>query len=390
MFLPYLSFLYLGSVLAKPTLSPSSDTVIAPSPDGIPENDPAFDQTVDYALGLVDGIPLPGDLATLNFTTPVGLAIAQMLEINITAQADTTVIDPSDTTNPCYIWWQISNELTTIFLNSTTGLCTDNARAAVRAGFHDAGAYSVTLAAQGQDYGGADGSLFLFDEAILRPENDGLQEITSILGNMAIRYGVGVGDMFQFAASHATVSCPQGPRMRTFVGRPDATQAAPMNLLPSAFSNATVNVELFKDKGISGFDLIALIGAHTVSKQFTTIPATAGQSQDSTPGVWDVKFYAETIVSQFETGTNITTFPSDLSLSLYSPLQAEFDGYAGNQADWQVHYSRAYVRLSLTGVKNIQGMTECSSALPLAVDLAPPENPEDCPFCPLGSPTAST
>jgi hypothetical protein len=68
-----------------------------------------------------------------------------------------------------------------------------------------AGTWSSSLAAQGQDFGGADGSIYLFGET-KRPENHGLESITAQLGLLAKLNGVGVADMIQFAAAHAVVS----------------------------------------------------------------------------------------------------------------------------------------------------------------------------------------
>lgn len=176
---------------------------------------------------------------------------------------------------------------------------------------------------------------------------------------MAQNYGVGVADMLQFAAAHATVTCPLGPRMRTFVGRKEATQAAPDGLLPSATSDAQTLLDLFHDKNIGPLDLVALVGAHSVSKQFSFDVTRPGDPQDLTPGVWDLRFYRDTISSDYNTGTGILTFPSDKALSLWGPLQEEWNAYVVGLNDWREHYSRAYLRLSLTGVNHIQDMTEC-------------------------------
>lgn len=54
--------------------------------------------------------------------------------------------------------------------NSLVELCNDDARAAIRAAFHDCGAWNTTVA------GGCDGSLILAGE-LTRPENNGLQTI---------------------------------------------------------------------------------------------------------------------------------------------------------------------------------------------------------------------
>ncbi|KAF1851475.1 uncharacterized protein K460DRAFT_351393 [Cucurbitaria berberidis CBS 394.84] len=64
----------------------------------------------------------------------------------------------------------ISQELTEAFTEAD-GQCT---RQSIRMGFHDAGTWSSKLAAAGQDYGGADGSLVFYGE-LTRPENFGLE-----------------------------------------------------------------------------------------------------------------------------------------------------------------------------------------------------------------------
>jgi catalase (peroxidase I) len=93
------------------------------------------------------------------------------------------------------------------------------ARAAIRLGFHDAGTWSGTLAAQGQDFGGADGSFVLYGE-ISRPENAGLEDINQFATDLWGNWNVNMGDLIQFMANHATVTCPLGPRTRTYIGRP--------------------------------------------------------------------------------------------------------------------------------------------------------------------------
>lgn len=60
---------------------------------------------IDFQTGYVDGVPLPGDLASLVFTTDVGRTIAQILQLNISAQGNSVdLIDPKDTTHPCHKW----------------------------------------------------------------------------------------------------------------------------------------------------------------------------------------------------------------------------------------------------------------------------------------------
>lgn len=83
------------------------------------------------------------------------------------------------------VWSEISSTLTQQFL--ADGQCTDAARAAIRAGFHDC------------FNGACDGSLILSDECS-RPENTGLVRVCGNLGNLATAKDVGVADLIQFAA----------------------------------------------------------------------------------------------------------------------------------------------------------------------------------------------
>jgi hypothetical protein len=94
--------------------------------------------------------------------------------------------------------------------------------------------------------------------------------------------------LIQFIIAHAIKTCPMGPTVQTFVGRKDSSKANPENLVPNPRASGDSLVALFKDKGISGAELAALIGAHTSSKQFVFDPTKAGTPQDTTPGTWDV------------------------------------------------------------------------------------------------------
>ena len=81
----------------------------------------------------------------------------------------------------------------------------------------------------------------------------------------------------------------------TLVGRPSNIQENLPNLLPSPAAAADELIELFQNKTVSFVDLIALIGAHTTAQQFFVDTSKAGQPLDSTPGIWDVKFYSEVL-----------------------------------------------------------------------------------------------
>lgn len=112
----------------------------------------------------------------------------------------------------------VSASLKAMFVGAL-GRCNDQARAAIRLGFHDAAGWSKSNRDSGKDFGGADGSILMnFGEAS-RPENNGLQDIISRLQKLQQQWGVGFADLVQYAAIHAVVMCPLGPRLRVFVGR---------------------------------------------------------------------------------------------------------------------------------------------------------------------------
>ena len=238
------------------------------------------------------------------------------------------------------VWTQVAADLTNRFLNTTSGQCNDDARASIRAAFHDCAAWNTTTP------GGCDGSLILSSETadneLDRPENNGLQDIGAKLLNLtqtyqAIDSSVTAADMIQFAASVAIVTCPLGPKVPTVVGRTDSSQAAVPDLLPNVNSPAADLIALFEAKTITAPELIALIGAHSTSRQFNTNLTFAGEPQDSTPGEWDVDFYAQTT----NPPEGVFVFPSDRALALDNTTAATFEGFVGAQGKWNFAFKKA-------------------------------------------------
>lgn len=243
-----------------------------------------------------------------------------------------------------------------MFLDTTTAQCNDDARAAIREAFHDCGTWNK---AQGST-GGCDGSLILAPETD-RAENNGLQDISAKLLALATKRGVGVADLIQFAAAHAIVTCPGGPRITTYIGRKDSSTPAPPDLLPDVHASGDSLFALFADKGFSAVDLAALLGAHSTSKQFHVDESQAGAAQDSTPGLWDVKYYAETL----NPPQGVFVLPSDRSLAAQAQVGKEFKGFVGNQGKWTGKFADAMTRLSVLGVPGgAAGLVDCTAALP--------------------------
>ncbi|KAK0107961.1 hypothetical protein ONS96_003744 [Cadophora gregata f. sp. sojae] len=316
--------------------------------------------------GAGDSDEMIGDLATVGAVTPVGQTVQNILLGTVDPYTDEpwvgslppkgSALCKKDT---CCIWKWIAQDMEAKF-KGTAGRCNRFARAAVRLGFHDAGTWSKTTG-----FGGADGSIILANEGG-RPENNGLQDISRVTlawYNSYKKYGVGMADLIQMGANVATVVCPLGPRVRTFVGRPDSNVPNADNLLPSVFADADSLIELFENKTIKAHGLAALVGAHTTSQQHFVDPKRNFDPQDSTPGVWDVKFYSET------TGTapkRVFKFPSDVKLAAHPKISDEWTKFATDQSHWDEDYAKEYVRLSLLGVNNINQLTECTRVLPAA------------------------
>lgn len=269
---------------------------------------------------------------------------------------------PLLSSDKCCVWWDVSAELTSKF-KERDGTCNDNARAAIRMGFHDAGAWDKY-----STNGGADGSILMNFGEIDRPENNGLQSIRTLLRGVQSKYKVGYADLAQYAHNHASISCPKGPRVRTFIGRKDATKAAPPGLLPDVHDSADKIIALFQNKGISAHDLAALLGAHATARQrfVDTRPVAVNKPLDTTIGVWDVEFYNDTLNNAAGSSASQKVFvlPSDKVLSQHPKISDEWKSFVGEQEHWNEDYAKAYVRLSLLGVNNVASLVDCTRTLP--------------------------
>ncbi|KAE9983588.1 hypothetical protein EG328_009756 [Venturia inaequalis] len=254
------------------------------------------------------------------------------------------------------VWTSVSAELTTKFLLKD-GTCNDDARAAIRAIFHDCGAWSTELKLTN----GCDGSLQF---ELLRGENGGLTPITTYLVGLAAKHKVGVADTINFAGTHAIVTCPGGPVVPALIGRTDATKAGVEGRLPDVNAPADDLFKLFQNKGYDAVDLAAILGAHSTSKQFGVDPAKAGQAQDSTPGVWDVKYYGETT----SVPKDVFVFPSDAKLAVHPTVGKEFKGFVGDQGKWSGKFADAMARMATFG-NDKSKLVDCTDALPKAVKV---------------------
>jgi len=265
------------------------------------------------------------------------------------------------------IWADVGTALRNLFYDNSTGLCNGNARAAIRAAFHDCGTWNTAQALTG----GCDGSLIIANESWTRSENDGLQDISTLYMELRANFSneIGMADLLQFGAAAAIKTCPSGPTVTTYVGRTDwTTLDAPnaMGMLPDVNSNSTVLINLFADKGFTAEDLVVLVGAHSTSTQQFVDPAEAGLSQDGTPGIWDVQFYTDTQ----DPPVGVYRFPSDIAL-LNDPVTGPiFTGFQGtqHQTTWDAKFALVMTQLSLLGAPGgtSTGLADCTTSLPIS------------------------
>ncbi len=132
--------------------------------------------------------------------------------------------------------------------------------------------------------------------------------------------------------------------------------------MPDVNAPAADLFKLFQDKGFNEVDLAALLGAHSTSNQFNfnTSAAAVGKPQDSTPGIWDVKYYSET----YTPPQGVVVFPSDAKLSVHPQVGKEFKGFVNNQGKWNGKFADAMARMTLFGSAGTAGMADCTNALP--------------------------
>lgn len=159
--------------------------------------------------------------------------------------------------------------------------------------------------------------------------------------------------------AHAVATCPSGPLTTTYVGRVDATVAAPDGQLPAANVTGDDALQHFQAQGFSAEDLAALIGAHTASRQFVTDPSDAGASQDTTPGIWDIIYYVQTLARSAP-----FSFQSDINLAAQDSVGPWMQKFSTDKASWDVSFTAAMAKMELLGSAGAGSMVDCTAALP--------------------------
>lgn len=129
------------------------------------------------------------------------------------------------------------------------------------------------------------------------------------------------------------VTCPPSPTIKVRIGRKDSSKAEPTGQIPPASDTATQLVALFKSKGFTVEDLVALVGSHSaaVNRQ--------NQPLDSTVDSLD----SPTYYGEVANGTAPAILPSDRSLATDNVTKGDWQEYVHSQELWDQHFATAYV-----------------------------------------------
>lgn len=100
----------------------------------------------------------------------------------------------------------------------------------------------------------------------------------------------------QFGSSVALSLCPGAPIVKTFVGRKNATAAAPDGTVPDPFNPVGQILARMKDAGFSAAEVIALLASHSIAAQDEIEPSIAGAPFDSTPDSFDPQIFLEVLL----------------------------------------------------------------------------------------------
>jgi hypothetical protein len=291
----------------------------------------------------------------------------------------------SATNAACCAWFAVRDDLVE---NVFEGLCGENAHSTVRIAFHDAIGFSLSR----NFGGGADGSIIQFQDTELNfAANAGISDIVTDLQPLAITHGISFGDVIQFGASVALSLCPGAPSVQTFVGRPNATQAAPDGTVPDPFDTVTSILARMADAGFAPAELVALLSSHSIAAQDEQDPTIHGSPFDSTPGSFDSQIFLEVMLrGTLFPGTGRNQGESE------SPMEGEFrllsdqqlarddrtsctwQSFALSQATMASQFSAAMAKLALVG-HSASSLTDCTEV----IAKAPPATQKQA-FFPAG------
>jgi hypothetical protein len=225
--------------------------------------------------------------------------------------------------------------------------CDENARAWLRAAFHDSGSFSRN----DQKPVGADGSLqFELD----RSENMGLARTISVYTNFVKQFNVSMADCIAYGAARSVEVC-SGVRVNVTLGRIDATEANPPDRLPGATQGANATFQMFVNRmGFTLEETIALIGgAHSVARVHANFHQgeswignrRANWDIDSTVGKLDNVYFKQLLNS------TLRGLPSDYAMTTSLDMLKVVENFATNSSTFLRTFKSAVERMINLGAR---------------------------------------
>ncbi|KAJ7108198.1 Mn peroxidase MNP3 [Mycena epipterygia] len=226
--------------------------------------------------------------------------------------------------------------------------------------------------------GGADGSIITFDEIETNfPANNGIDDIVDAQTPFILAHNITAGDFIQFAGAVGVSNCPGAPRLQFLLGRPTATAASPIGLVPEPFDSITEVLARFAEVGFSPEEVVALLASHTIATADHVDPTSPGTPFDSTPGIFDTQLFIEVQLrgtlfpgvggnpGQVESPLEgLIRLNTDASLARDSRTACAWQSFANNQAKMQTEFKAAMAKLAVIG-QNPAKMIDCSDVIPV-------------------------
>lgn len=306
------------------------------------------------------------------FAAPlVALALSAIAAASPTATtrcADGTVVANSQ----CCFWANVRDRfINEIFL----GVCQENVHSLVRIAFHDA---IIGFSLNSNKGGGADGSMIQFGSIELAYHaNEGIDFIVDFLQPFADTVKITYGDAIQFGAAVGLSLCPGAPRIPAFVGRKNATQAAPDLTVPEPTDDPEVIFARMKDAGFTPVELVHLLASHSIADQAGVDPeeSVLGAPFDSTPFSFDSQVFLETMLkgvlfpgSGPNPGEVTSPLPgefrlqSDKRFTVHNETACAWQANALSQSAMASNFQTAFSKLSLLG-QNKNSLLDCSELI---------------------------
>ncbi|KAJ8518043.1 hypothetical protein ONZ45_g4823 [Pleurotus djamor] len=216
------------------------------------------------------------------------------------------------------------------------GECGEEVHESLRLTFHDAIGFSRTRGG-----GGADGSIVTFDNIETAfHANAGIDEIVEAQKPFIAKHStISPGDFIQFAGAVGVSNCPGAPRIKFFLGRPNATAPSPDLLIPEPFDSVDSILARFSDAGFNAAEVIALLA--------------------SFPGEVESPLGGE------------LRLQSDSELARDTRTACEWQSFVNNQAKLRSAFGAAMVKLANLG-HSTSSLVDCSDVIPVPPAFAQP------------------